>query len=162
TFELPEKKALTKDTQEIMLRSGLTYRIPPQAAFHLLYEIGKAGNVDIHSNIILLSNEAVREVLSKHSVAEIAGDQREAVVAEIKAQLSERLTRILRIDVAAVQINALDFSAQYKDAVSQATLARTKMLAAQQDAARAEIEARTSVTRAQSEAEAQAAHADGE
>jgi hypothetical protein len=32
----------------------------------LLYEIGKAGNVDIHTNIILLSNEVVREVLSKY------------------------------------------------------------------------------------------------
>jgi len=60
TFELPEKKAFTKDTQEITLRVGVTYRVPMAATYHLLYEIGKAGNVDIHSNIILLSNEVVR------------------------------------------------------------------------------------------------------
>ena len=74
TFELPEKKAFTRDTQEITLRVGVTYRVPVTAAYHLLYEIGKAGNVDIHTNIILLSNEVVREVLSKHSVTEIAGE----------------------------------------------------------------------------------------
>ena len=44
TFELPEKKAFTKDTQEITLRVGVTYRVPTTAAYHLLYEIGKAGN----------------------------------------------------------------------------------------------------------------------
>src|SRR5882672_10480636 len=31
TFELPEKKAFTKDTQEITLRAGVTYRVPTTA-----------------------------------------------------------------------------------------------------------------------------------
>src|SRR5215470_7353414 len=154
TFELPEKKAFTKDTQEITLRVGVTYRVPTQAVYHLLYEIGKAGNVDIHSNIILLSNEVVREVLSKHDITEIAGEQRENVVGEIKGKLSDVLASILRIEVSAVQINSLDFSPQYKDAINQATLARTKTFAAQQDAERAKVEAQTRVIQAQAEAEA--------
>jgi modulator of FtsH protease HflC len=162
TFELPEKKAFTKDTQEITLRVGVTFRVPTNAAYHLLYEIGRAGNVDIHTNIILLSNEVVREVLSKHAVTEIAGEQRETVVSEIKSKLSDVLASILRIEVAAVQINSLDFSPQYKDAINQATLARTKSLTAQQDAERAKIEAQTRVTQAQAEADAQAARADGQ
>ncbi len=162
TFELPEKKAFTKDTQEITLRVGVTYRVPTAATYHLLYEIGKAGNVDIHSNIILLSNEVVREVLSKHTITEIAGEQRESVVGDIKARLTDVLASILRIEVSAVQINSLDFSQQYKDAINQATLARTKMLAAQQDAERAKVEALTRVTQAQAEADAQAARANGQ
>jgi regulator of protease activity HflC (stomatin/prohibitin superfamily) len=162
TFELPEKKAFTKDTQEITLRVGVTYRVPTTSAYHLLYEIGKAGNVDIHTNIILLSNEVVREVLSKHSVTEIAGEQRESVVGDIKAHLSDVLAGILRIEVSAVQINSLDFSPQYKEAINQSTLARTKSLAAQQDAERAKIEAQTRVTQAQAEADAQAARAGGQ
>jgi membrane protease subunit HflC len=156
TFELPEKKAFTKDTQEITLRVGVTFRVPVASAYHLLYEIGKAGNVDIHSNIILLSNEVVREVLSKHSVTEIAGEQREMVVGEIKGRLSDVLASILRIEVSAVQINPLDFSPQYKDAINQATIARTKTFAAQQDAERAKVEAQTRETQAQAEADAQA------
>jgi modulator of FtsH protease HflC len=162
TFELPEKKAFTKDTQEITLRVGVTYRVPTGATYHLLYEIGRAGNVDIHSNIILLSNEVVREVLSKHNITEIAGEQRETVVMDIKGRLSDVLASILRIEVSAVQINALDFSPQYKDAINQATLARTKTFAAQQDAERAKIEAQTRVIQAQAEADAQAARADGQ
>src|SRR5215467_11348636 len=162
TFELPEKKAFTKDTQEITLRVGVTYRVPTAATYHLLYEIGKAGNVDIHNNIILLSNEVVREVLSKHNITEIAGEQREMVVTEIKGKMSDVLASILRIEVSAVQINSLDFSPQYKDAINQATLARTKTFAAQQDAERAKVEAQTRVTQAQAEADAQAARADGQ
>jgi regulator of protease activity HflC (stomatin/prohibitin superfamily) len=162
TFELPEKKAFTRDTQEITLRVGVTYRVPMAATYHLLYEIGKAGNVDIHTNIILLSNEVVREVLSKHSANEIAGEQRETVVADIKARLSDVLARILQIEVSAVQINSLDFSPQYKDAINQSTLAATKTVAAQRDAERAKVEAQTRVTQAQAEADAQAARADGQ
>jgi len=162
TFELPEKKAFTKDTQEITLRVGVTYRVPTAAAYHLLYEIGKAGNVDIHSNIILLSNEVVREVLSKHTITEIAGEQRETVVTEIKGKLSDVLASILRIEVSAVQINSLDFSPQYKEAINQATLARTRTFAAQQDAERAMVEAQTRITQAKAEADAQAARADGQ
>jgi regulator of protease activity HflC (stomatin/prohibitin superfamily) len=118
--------------------------------------------VDIHSNIILLSNEVVREVLSKHTITEIAGEQREIVVTEIKGKLSDVLANILRIEVAGVQINSLDFSPQYKDAINQATLARTKTFAAQQDAERAKVEAQTRVIQAQAEADAQAARADGQ
>src|SRR5215470_20371782 len=110
TFELPEKKAFTRDTQELTLRVGVTYRVPTSAAYHLLYEIGRAGNVDIHSNVILLSNEVVREVLSKHNITEIAGEQREQIVGDIKAKLTDVLASLLRIEVSAVQINALDFS----------------------------------------------------
>src|SRR6202035_588458 len=72
------------------------------------------------------------------------------------------LASILRIEVSAVQINALDFSPQYKDAINQATLARTKTVTAQQDADRAKIEAQTRVTQAKAEADAQAARADGQ
>jgi regulator of protease activity HflC (stomatin/prohibitin superfamily) len=162
TFELPEKKAFTKDTQEITLRVGVTYRVPTTAAYHLLYEIGKAGNVDIHSNIILLSNEVVREVLSKHNVNEIAGEQRETVVSDIKSRLTDVLASILRIEVSAVQINALDFTPQYKEALNQNSLARTRTLSAQQDAERAKVEAQTRVTQAQAEADAQAARANGQ
>jgi len=161
TFELPEKKAFTRDTQEITLRVGVTYRVPTAAAYHLLYEIGRSGNVDIHTNIIMLSNEVVREVLSKHSVTEIAGEQRETVVSEIKGKLADVLANILHIEVSAVQINALDFSPQYKDAINQATIARTRTFAAQQDAERAKVEAQTRVIQAQAEADAQAARAEG-
>jgi len=162
TFELLEKKAFTRDTQELTLKVGVTYRVPTSAAYHLLYEIGKAGNIDIHSNVILLSNEVVREVLSKHNITEIAGEQRETVVAEIKRKLSEVLASILRIEISSVQINSLDFSPQYKDAINQASLARTKTVAAQQDAERAKVEAQTRVTQAQAEADAQAARAEGQ
>jgi regulator of protease activity HflC (stomatin/prohibitin superfamily) len=84
------------------------------------------------------------------------------VVTEIKGRLSDVLASILRIEVSAVQINSLDFSPQYKDAINQATVARTKTFAAQQDAERAKVEAQTRVTQAQAEADAQAARADGQ
>jgi len=72
------------------------------------------------------------------------------------------LANILRIESSSVQINSLDFSPQYKDAINQASLARTKTVAAQQDAERAKVEAQTRVTQAQAEADAQAGRAEGQ
>eukprot|EP01037_Dinobryon_pediforme_P023290 gene23290-24690_t len=159
TFELPERKAYTRDTQEVTLDMGVTYRVPPTAAYHLMYEIGQAGNVDIHSNVVKLSAEVVREVLSKHSANEIAGVDREKVVGEIKTGLANQLDSLLKLEIAAVQLNSLEFSPQYREAINQATLAQTKSVAAQQDAARARIEAETRVTQAKAEADARAAQA---
>ena len=162
TFELPERKAYTVDTQEVTLNIGVTYRVPPAAAYHLMYEIGQSGNVDIHSNVVKLSAEIVREVMSKHSANEIAGADREKVVGEIKTGLANQLDNILKLEISAVQLNSLEFSPQYREAINQATLARTKSVAAQQDAARARIEAETRVTQAKAEADARAAQAEGE
>ncbi len=44
-------KAFTRDTQEVMLQLSLTYNVPPASAYHLLYEVGRAGNVDIAHNL---------------------------------------------------------------------------------------------------------------
>ncbi len=162
TFELPERKAYTRDTQEVTLDMGVTYRVPAAAAYHLMYEIGQSGNVDIHSNVVKLSAEVVREVLSKHSANEIAGVDREKVVGEIKTNLANQLDSLLKLEIIAVQLNSLEFSPQYREAINQATLAQTKSVAAQQDAARARIEAETRVTQAKAEADARAAQAEGE
>ena len=162
TVKLPAMKAFTRDTQEVMLQMSLTYNVPPTAAYHLLYEVGRSGNVDIAHNLEAITNDRVRSIISRRDVTEIAGEGREKIVEEIKVMIGSELKRLFRIDVQDVQIPLLDFSTQYKEAVNRSTLARAQRVQAEQDRERARVEAETVVVKAKGEADSTYARAEGE
>jgi membrane protease subunit HflC len=161
TVQIPPMKAFTRDTQEVTLQLSLTYNIPAASAYHLLYEVGRAGNVDIAHNLESVANDRVRSVVSRRDVTDLAGEGREKIVEEIKATISTELGRLFRVNVLDVQIPALDFSSQYKEAVNRATLARAQRVQAEQDRERAKVEAETVVVKAKGEADSEYARAEG-
>jgi regulator of protease activity HflC (stomatin/prohibitin superfamily) len=161
TVKMPVMKAFTRDTQAATLQLSLTYRVLPTAAYHLLYEVGRAGNVDIAYNLESVANDRVRSVVARREVTELAGEGREKIMEEIKATIAGELNRLFKVDVADVQIPLLDFSTQYKEAVNRATLARAQRVQAEQDRERAKIEAETVIVKAKGEADSQVARAEG-
>jgi modulator of FtsH protease HflC len=161
TVKMPVMKAFTRDTQEVMLQLSLTYNIPPASAYHLLYEVGRAGNIDIAHNLESVANDRVRSIVGRRDVTDLAGEGREKIMDEIKAVIAMELKRLFKVDVQDVQIPALDFSAQYKEAVNRATLARAQRVQAEQDRERAKVEAETVVVKAKGEADSQYARAEG-
>jgi modulator of FtsH protease HflC len=161
TVKMAPMKAFTRDTQEVNLQVSLTYNVPPAAAYHLLYEVGRSGNVDIANNLDAVSNDRVRSIVSRRDVTDIAGEGREKIIEEIKTTIASELKRLFQINVQDVQIPMLDFSAQYKEAVNRSTLARAQRLQAEQDRERARVEAETVIVRAKGDAESQYAKAEG-
>jgi len=159
TIKMPAMKAFTRDTQEVTLQVSLTYNVPPSSAYHLLYEVGRAGNIDIAHNLESVANDRVRSIVSRRDVTELAGEGRERIMDEIKAVIATELKRLFKVEVQDVQIPALDFSAQYKEAVNRATLARAQRVQAEQDRERAKIEA--VIVKAKGEADSQYARAEG-
>lgn len=162
TIRMPAMKAFTRDTQEVILQVSLTYRVPPASAYHLLYEVGRSGNVDIGHNLEAVANDRVRSIVSRRDVTEIAGEGREKIMEEIKAVIASELKRLFLVEVQDVQIPQLDFSTQYKEAVNRATLARAQRVQAEQDRERARVEAETVIVKAKGEADSQVARAEGE
>ena len=161
TVKIPVMRAFTRDTQEVMLQLSLTYNVPAMSAYHLLYEIGRSGNVDIAHNLEAVSNDRVRSIVSRRDVTELAGEGREKIMDEIKAVIASELKRLFRVEVQDVQIPLLDFSQQYKEAVNRATLARAQRVQAEQDRERAKVEAETVVVKAKGEADSTLARAEG-
>src|SRR5215470_128811 len=162
TVKMPVMKAFTRDTQEVLLQLSLTYNVPPASAYHLLYEVGRAGNIDIAHNLESVANDRVRSIVSRQDVTALAGEGREKIVDEIKATIASELKRLFKVEVQDVQIPTLDFSAQYKEAVNRATLARAQRVQAEQDRERARVEAETIVVKARGEADSQYARAEGQ
>jgi regulator of protease activity HflC (stomatin/prohibitin superfamily) len=161
TVKMPVMKAFTRDTQEVTLQLSVTYNVPPAAAYFLLYEVGRAGNVDIAYNLEAVANDRMRSIVSRRDVTEIAGEGRERIVEEIKTIIAAELKRLFRVEVKDVQVPTLDFSNQYKEAVNRATLARAQRVQAEQDRERARIEAETVIVKAKGEADSQSARAEG-
>src|SRR5262249_839804 len=162
TVKMPVMKAFSRDTQEVTLQLSLTYNVPPAAAYHLLYEVGRAGNVDIGYNLESIANDRVRSIVSRQDVTALAGEGREKIVDEIKTKIATELKRLFQVEVQDVQIPTLDFSAQYKEAVNRATLARAQRVQAEQDRERARVEAQTIVVKAKGEADSQYTKAEGQ
>jgi regulator of protease activity HflC (stomatin/prohibitin superfamily) len=162
TIKMPPMKAFTRDTQEVALQVSLTYRVPPQSAYHLLYEVGRSGNVDISHNLEAVASDRVRSIVSRRDVTELAGEGREKIIDEVKATIASELNRLFKVEVQDVQIPHMDFSAQYKEAVNRATLARAQRVQAEQDRERARVEAETVVVKAKGEADSALAKAEGE
>ena len=161
TVKLPVMKAFTRDTQEVILQVGITYNVPAASAYHLLYEIGRAGNIDIAHNVESIANDRVRSIVSRRDVTELAGDSREKIIDEVKQIIASEMKRLFKLDVQDVQIPLLDFSSQYKEAVNRSTLARAQRLQAEQDRERARVEAETVVVKAKGDADSQYARAEG-
>lgn len=161
TVKMAPMKAFTRDTQEVNLQVSITYNVPPAAAYHLLYEVGRSGNVDIAHNLDAVANDRVRSVVSRRDVTDLAGEGREKIIQEIKTTIASELNRLFEISVLDIQIPVLDFSAQYKEAVNRSTLARAQRLQAEQDRERARVEAETVIVKAKGDAESQYAKAEG-
>jgi regulator of protease activity HflC (stomatin/prohibitin superfamily) len=162
TVKMPIMKAFTRDTQEVSLQLSLTYNVPPASAYHLLYEVGRSGNIDIAHNLDSVANDRVRSIVSRRDVTELAGEGREKIIDEIKMVIASELKRLFRVEVQDVQIPILDFSTQYKEAVNRATLSRAQRVQAEQDRERAKVEAETVVVKAKGEADSQYAKAEGQ
>src|SRR5215813_8447441 len=161
TVKMPVMRAFTRDTQEVTLQLSVTYNVPPASAYHLLYEVGRAGNVDITHNLEAVASDRMRSIVSRRDVTEIAGEGRERIMDEIKLAIASELKRLFKVEVQDVQIPALDFSVQYKEALNRATLARAQRVQAEQDRERAKVEAETVIVKSKGEADSQYVRAEG-
>ena len=104
----------------------------------------------------------MRSIVSRQDVTALSGEGREKIVDEIKTTIATELKRLFQVEVQDVQIPTLDFSAQYKEAVNRATLARAQRVQAEQDRERARVEAQTIIVKGKGEADSQYTKAEGQ
>jgi len=161
SFLLPEAHVFTRDSQVVDLQLGVTYRVPPTAAYHLLYEVGRAGNLDIEKNVQQVMLDRTRTVIARHDIAQVAGPDRERVMEEIKAVNVEAVRGMFGIEIQDMQIAKFAPSKVYQDNIERAVQARAQKLQAEIDQQRAVIEAQKAKTVADGDAVAMVARAEG-
>lgn len=161
-MDLGNVDAFTRDAQKISMHVTVTTQVPDNAVYHLLYEVGRAGNVDLERNYQTIIADRLRTVVGRHDINEVAGAERQQIIDEARTVLSRDLAELFGIKVDSVQTALVGMPQSYAAAIEAAMQARTQRQAAEQNQLRASIEADTAKVRAVGEANARIEQARGE
>lgn len=143
TDSLGEINALTKDTQTITLNVSVTTSISSSAVYHLMFEVGKSGNLDLKKNYDATILTELRNVIGRHNITEIAGEGREQILSEFQIAAGTELGRLYGVQVDMVQVSLEKMPETYVNRINQAMLSQAAILQSQRDQTRAGIDADT-------------------
>jgi regulator of protease activity HflC (stomatin/prohibitin superfamily) len=161
TFKLDKLTVNTIDNQPIAVTVGLTYRIPPQAVFPLLYEVGRAGNFDITENFERIVADRTAKIFAQQNTTRIS-ENRDQILNALKTLLSNDLGTLYHIEVVDFQIAGILYSDSFRASVEAAVKAKNEAVAAENTVNRIRFEAQQAVERANGEAEAKLKLADAD
>src|SRR5271163_3487331 len=87
TYKLDKLTVNTVDNQPITLAVGLTYRIPASAVLKLLYDVGRAGNLDIAENFQRIVADRTAKIFAQQNTTTIS-ENRDRLSMALKTLLS--------------------------------------------------------------------------
>ena len=161
TFQLNNLTVYTVDNQAVTVGVGLTYRIPPAAVMHLLYGVGRSGNVDIAENIRPVLADRVLRVFSTQNTVSISAD-REQIAGEVRKQVDEALGRIFGLEITDLQLSSITYSPSFQASVEAAVQAKNDAIRAENTVVRVRYEGEQAKVQAEAQAAVRVAQANGE
>lgn len=161
TLPINNLTVYTVDNQSVGLGLTMTYRIPKSAVFHLLYEVGGTGNVDIHTNIIPVVSDRALRVFAKRNTVKISAE-REDIANEMKLSIAEKVREIFGVEVVDLQISSIGYSPTFVASVEAAVKAKNDAIAAENNVNRIRYEGEQAKVRAEAQAVAAVTAAEAE
>ncbi|MGI4944360.1 MAG: SPFH domain-containing protein [Janthinobacterium lividum] len=181
-FQAGDLSVYTIDNQAVRIGIGLSYRVPTDAVFKLLYTVGRSGNVDIDANLRPIVADRALRVFARRNTVNISAE-REAIANEVRRSVQEAVSGAFGIEIVDLQLSRIEYSAAFTQSVEAAVRAKNDALQAENTVGRiryegeqakvqaeaqaiaantrAEGEARAAVTRARAEREATVLRAEG-
>jgi modulator of FtsH protease HflC len=181
-FQAGDLSVYTIDNQAVRIGIGLSYRVPADAVFKLLYTVGRSGNVDIDANLRPIIADRALRVFARRNTVNISAE-REAIANEVRRSVQEAVSGAFGIEIVDLQLSRIEYSAAFTQSVEAAVRAKNDALQAENTVGRiryegeqakvqaeaqaiaantrAEGEARAAVTRARAEREATVLRAEG-
>ena len=161
TMSIDNLTVYTIDNQAVQVGVSITYRIPPSAVLKLLYQVGRTGNVDIAANLQPIISDRTLRVFAKHNTLDISS-QREAIANEIHSSLTESVGPLFGVDILDLQLSHIEYSATFTDSVEAAVKAKNDAVQAENTVARVRYEAEQAKVKAEGQASAVEAAAEGD
>jgi modulator of FtsH protease HflC len=161
TFQMPDLAVYTVDNQPVHVGIAVTYRIPASAVLHLLYGVGRPGDVDIDANLRpVIADRALRVFARRNTIGLSA--QREEIAAEIRHEVSTAVGALFGVEIADLQISAIRYSDSFTTSVEAAMHAKNEAVAAENQVARIRYEGEQRKVKAEADAAAQITLAEAE
>ncbi len=158
TLRIDNLRVYTVDNQSVQISVGVTYRIPHDAVFKLLYEVGRSGNFDIHRNIEQIIADRTLRLFAKRNTVKIS-EEREQIASDVRVVVSQSVRQLFGVDIVDLQIPAIKYSDTFVASVEAAVKAKNDAIAAENTVNRIRYEGEQKVVTARAEAEALVARA---
>ncbi len=158
TFRIDNLRVYTVDNQSVQISVGVTYRIPRDAVFKLLYDVGKSGNFDINRNIEQIIADRTLRLFAKRNTVKIS-EEREQIAGDVRVAVSQSVRELFGVEIFDLQIPAIRYSDTFVASVEAAVKAKNDAIAAENTVNRVRYEGEQKVVTVKAEAEAQIARA---
>ncbi len=157
-FRIDNLRVYTVDNQSVQISVGVTYRIPRDAVFKLLYDVGRSGNLDINHNIEQIIADRTLRLFAKRNTVKIS-EEREQIAGDVRNTVSQSVRDLFGIEIFDLQIPSIRYSDTFVASVEAAVKAKNDAIAAENTVNRIRYEGEQKVVTARAEAEAQIARA---
>jgi regulator of protease activity HflC (stomatin/prohibitin superfamily) len=158
TLRIDNLRVYTVDNQSVHISVGVTYRIPRDAVFKLLYDVGRSGYFDIHRNIEQIIADRTLRLFAKRNTVRIS-EEREQIAGDVRVAVSQSVRELFGVEVFDLQIPAIRYSDTFVASVEAAVKAKNDAIAAENTVNRIRYEGEQKVVTARAEAEALVARA---
>ncbi len=161
TFQLNNLTVYTVDNQAVTVGVGISYHIPSSAVLHLLYGVGRTGNVDITENIRPVLADRVLRVFSTQNTVGISAN-RQQIASDIRAQVSDALGKIFGLEITDLQLSSITYSQSFQASVEAAVQAKNDAIRAENTVLKVRYEGEQAKVQADAQAAVRLAQANAE
>lgn len=160
-YTLPPMQVYTNDNQSVNITVSVIYVVPPADAYHLLYDVGRTGNLDIDFTVLPVVRNDAQTVFARYNTLTIS-DKRAQIADAMQAAISGDLQRLFGIQVINVQLTGIQYSDAFTQSVEAAMSAKAAAVRAENQVLQKQYEGQQQVVLAEAQAKAKVAAAVGE
>lgn len=152
TLHIPPFEVTTVDNQKVTIDENFNYTIPEDQVYHVMYEIGRAGNTDIESQVVPVVKDRTGRIFAGQNMASVNAN-RNQIQADIEKSVSQSVEELFGIQPHSLQIAGIIPSATFMASNEEAVKAKNAAVAAENTKRTKQFEADQIVIRAKGDAD---------
>lgn len=160
-YTLAPMEVYTNDNQSVTITVSLIYVIPATDVYHLLYEVGRTGNMDVDATVLPVVRNDAQAVFARYNTLTIS-DRRAQIADAMQAAIATDLQRLFGIRIVNVQLTGIQYSSAFTQSVEAAMTAKAAAVQAENQVLQKQYEGQQSVVLAEAQARARIAAAEGD
>jgi len=161
TLHVPPFDVLTIDNQRVTIEENVNFTILPAQAYHVLYEVGRSGNLDIENQIIPVVHDRTSRIFAGQNMVSVNAN-REAIQEQVSRSISQAGEELFGITTHSLQISDIRPSENFMKSIDQATMAKNAAIAAENQLRTKQFEAQQAAATAKGQADAAIEQARGQ
>ena len=153
TLHVPEFDVTTVDNQRVTLSINYNYTIPDEQVNHLLYEVGRTGDVDVESNVIPVVKDKTARIFAVQNMVMVNAN-REKIQEDVEKEVSTAIKNLFGIQAHSLQIAGITPSPAFMQSNEAAVKAKNDAVAAENQKRTVQYQADQEVIKANGAADA--------